>query len=440
MPSIRKLFSVLRQRKSKDIAINTAGNYLNIVFIALLQPILFRILTPEEYAVFGVLTTVSYLLINIMDFGTPAAIYSYLPPLLIPSMRAQMYTFLKSTLFFLTIFTTMVVVVLFTIFDLLDTHFLKTEAGTLEFFLASAMILFFVWQNFLMNIFFAAKQFVKANVALNLSNLLRTLSIGILILTNTVSVASLIFLIGIVGPCLFYVLLLWRQKPHLKPVLSAPIRKSEFRFKYTLTYFAGTQFLNVGLRADLFLLSYFRDIITKSEVGYYAAAQKVVLTLLTSIISITQVLSPGFSQVKTKADARRELKHGFLYMLIPVGIFTGVFLTPDFIYAIFFGQDFFASAAIAKLLALPFTIYALASVPMLFLLYSARRSVVILWAYILFFLVMAIGCYSLIPIYGLVAPPFVLATAFTLAGIVLSWFAYVEYHRLPVKTPKGSEA
>ncbi|MFW5703873.1 MAG: lipopolysaccharide biosynthesis protein [Patescibacteria group bacterium] len=426
-----RIVSVLKNPKSKDIAVNSFGNYLNIFFVALLQPILFRILTPEEYAVFGVLTTIAYLLTNIMDFGTPAAIYSYLPPLLVPKMRRQMFTFIKTTFYFLTLFASIVVVLLFVTFDFFDTIFFKTDASWIAFLFASLMVLFLVWQNFLINTFFAAKQFFKANVALNLSNAIRTLGILILIVTDMVSVTSLIIMLGVVGPFSFYAILLRGKHDQVRRALKAPVNRSEFRFRYTLTYFMSTQFLNVGLRADLFLLSFFRDVITKTELGYYAAAQKIVLTLLTAIISITQVLSPGFSQVKTQADARKEMKHGFLYMLFPVALFLGVFITPDVVYRLFFGADFFESTKIAKMIALPFTIYAMASVPMLFLLYSAKKSPIILVAYVVFFLVMSVGCYLLIPVYGILAPPIMLATGFGIAGIILSYFAYGEYRKLP---------
>ena len=39
--------------------------------------------------------------------------------------------------------------------------------------------------------------------------------------------------------------------------MKAKIAKEEFRFNYTFTYFIASQFYNLGMRMDLFLLSYF---------------------------------------------------------------------------------------------------------------------------------------------------------------------------------------
>lgn len=427
----KKLLDLLKNPKSKDIAINTFGNYLNIFFIAILQPILFRILSPEEYAVFGVLTTISYLLTNILDFGTPAVIYSYLPPLLVPDMRKQLYTFIKSTLSYLTLFAGVIVCILFVGFDFLDSIFFKTDATTIEFFFTAVSIIALVWQNFLINIFFASKQFLKANIALNLSNFIRTLGILALIGMNMVSISSLLFMIGVIGPLFFYLILLRDKRIHIRELLKAPVDRNEVRFKYTITYFVGTQFLNVGMRMDLFLLSFFRDIITKSEVGYFAAAQKVPLTVLTAVVSVTQVLSPLFSQIKTQRDARKEFKHALVYMLIPAGLFGGIFLTPNILFELFFGADFIPSIQIARYLSLPFMLYALGSIPMLFLLYTVKKSPVIMISYFLFFVAMTTGCYLLIPVYGLTAPPFVLGASFFLTTTLLSYFTFVEYQKLP---------
>jgi O-antigen/teichoic acid export membrane protein len=428
---MRKLAELIKSQKSKNIAINAAGNYLNILFIALLQPILFRILTPEEYAIFGILTTIAYLLTNILDMGTPATIYSYLPPLLEGKQRREVFQFIKSTFYFQTIFVSIVVIGLLLTFDLLDTYFFKTDASFIDFMLVSIMIIALVWQNFLSNIFFAAKKYLEANLALNISNLIRTIAIGILILTGGVSVTSMIFMIGIFGPLVFYLCLLYDKSVHIHEVLAAPVERSAFRFRYTLTYFVATQFLNVGLRADLFLLSFFRDLITKTEVGYYAAAQKIVLTLTTTIVSITQVLSPAFSQIKTQRDALREIKHAFLYLLIPCGLFAGLLITPDFVYAWFLGTKFLSSIPIVKAISLPFIICTLSSVPMLFLLYTIKRSQIILVAYFTFFIIMSIGCFLMIPVAGLFAPPIILAAGFSAVGIILSLCAYNDFKKLP---------
>ena len=48
------------------------------------------------------------------------------------------------------------------------------------------------------------------------------------------------------------------EKKELVYILAkSNVSREEFRFEYTITYFVASQFFNLGLRMDLFLLSYF---------------------------------------------------------------------------------------------------------------------------------------------------------------------------------------
>lgn len=428
---MQRIQELLKKPTSVHIIINTVGNYINVFFTAVFTLVLVRILSPTEYGTFGVLTSISYVMANILDFGTTATIYSYLPPLIEDKSRS-MYRFVKSTFFYQTIFSSVVVSILLLMFPLIDSVFFKTDAPYIDLALSALSIMFFIWQNFLLNIYFAAKKFLKANSYLNISNIIKGVMVFLAYLTGTVSITSMQIIFGIVGPLVFYLLVLRDRKDDIHHMLKSDVNREDFRFKYTLTYFIASQFLNIGLRMDLFLMSYYRAIITRPEVGFYSLAQKIILTILTTIVSITQVLSPSFSKIATQTDARRELKHGLVYMLLPSALFVGVALTPNFIYELFFTPEFVQSAIIAKLLSLPYILYAMGSVPMLFMLYTVKKPKVILYAYTIFFLIISVGCYVLIPVYKLYAPPLIFLVGFLVSSGIIGWSCYQEYKKLPV--------
>ncbi|MEK7522027.1 MAG: hypothetical protein AAB569_00450, partial [Patescibacteria group bacterium] len=96
---IQRLFNFIKKPTSKDIIINTVGNYLNVVFIAFFAFLLVRILAPSQYGVLSVLLGIAYVLANILDFGTTASIYSYLP-VMIEKKQKNIYIFLKTILFY----------------------------------------------------------------------------------------------------------------------------------------------------------------------------------------------------------------------------------------------------------------------------------------------------------------------------------------------------
>ncbi|MBI3366863.1 oligosaccharide flippase family protein [Candidatus Roizmanbacteria bacterium] len=426
---LEKLLLFLKKPTSRDVLINTFGNYLNVFFTALFALILVRILTPPQYGVLSVLLGIAYVLSNVLDFGTTATIYSYLPPMM-EKKTANLYRFIKSMFFYQSLFSLLIIAALFITFPYLDRVFFKTRAPIWELYLTSFSVLFLIWQNFVNNILFAAKKFFKANLYNNLANVLKTLIILFMVFTKTVGVGSIIFVFGIIGPIIFFFLLFLEKKDLIFILLKSEVRRDEFRFGYTLTYFIASQFFNLGLRMDLFLLSYY---LSKAEVGYYGLAQKIILTVSTTIISITQVLSPRFSQIKYKHEVSRLLKIALGYMLFPTGIFVILYFVPTHVFDLFFTVKFVRTAAITRALSLPFIFYALGSVPMLFLLYTIKKPLYILISNIIFFVVLTFGSYLLIPTKGVFGPPVAIFAALFLATSFQVFAVIKECRKLPIK-------
>ncbi|MBI3619753.1 oligosaccharide flippase family protein [Candidatus Roizmanbacteria bacterium] len=422
-----RLYSFIKKPTSQDVIINTLGNYLNVFFTALFALILVRILSPSQYGVLSVLLGIAYVLANLLDFGTTATIYSYLP-VLYESRSHRLYPFIKSTFFYQSLFSFIIIALLFISFPYLDRIFFRTHAPVWELYLTAFSVLFLIWQNFVQNILFAAKKFIRTNIYLNLANVLKTLAVLFLMVTKTITIGSVIFVFGILGPVLFFLLLFLEKRELFFVLAAAKVRRDEFRFGYTLTYFIASQFFNLGLRMDLFLLSYFRS---KAEVGYYGLSQKIILTIITTVVSITQVLSPAFSKIKNKKDARHQLKHGFLYLLLPSALFLLLYIIPKDVYELFFTSKFARTVSITKDLSLPFIVYALGSLPTLFLLYTAKKPIFILISNVIFFILITAVCYELIPRLGVRGPPYAIFIAISVATFIQIIASIREYERLP---------
>lgn len=423
---VNRLFAFLSRPTSRDVIINTVGNYLNIVFTAFFALILVRILTPAQYGVLSVLLGIAYVLANVLDFGTTATIYSYLPPL-IDQKTTRIYRFIKSMFFYQSLFSAVIIGALLLTFPLLDKFFFKTGAPIWELYLTAISVLFFIWQNFVTNCLFAAKRFLKANIYNNIANLVKTLVLFFLAASHMVTVGSVIFTFGILGQIVFFMLLFFEKKDLIFVLVKSEVRREEFRFGYTLTYFIGSQFFNLGLRMDLFLLSFYQ---LRADVGYYGLAQKIILSIITTIISITQVLSPAFSKIKTRSDLHHQIKTGFFYLLLPSGLFVVLFLMPDAVYRVFFTEKFVATAPITKSLALPFIIYTLANIPILFILYTVRKPIYFLISNIVFFIIFTLGCIWLIPQKGVYGPPIAIFVALSVTTLIQIVGSLMEYKKI----------
>ena len=178
---------------------------------------------------------------------------------------------------------------------------------------------------------------------------------------------------------------------------------------------------------DLFLLSFF----SSRDLGNYSLAQKIILTIITTTVSITQVISPTFAKIRSKKDVFRNSKSAFLYMLIPTGIFLALFLTPDFVFELFFTNTFYHTAAISRQLAIVYLPYSFINIFQLFLLYSVKKPAQILISNIAIFLTITIGCYLYIPHFGINAVIWSLGGAFTITSAILIFFSYRAYLQMP---------
>lgn len=420
---IAKLFRFIKQPTSTQIIINTFGNYLNVAFTAFFAFLLVRIMNPSQYGVLSVLLGIAYVLANILDFGVSATIYSYVPTLL-QNNQKKLFHFLKTTFFFQTTFSLIIIFLLLIFFPSLDRVFFKTQAPWWEFYLTIFSVVFLIWQNYAINSLLAAKKVFQANFFLNLSNIAKTLVIFVLIYLKLINIASVIFVFGILGPIIFFIFLFFDKKHVFYQIFKAEIKKDEFKFSYTFTYFLASQFFALGTRMDLFLLSFYFP--KTPEVGFYGLSTKIILTLFASISSITQILSPDFAKLKSKEEIKPLLKKSFIYILIPTGLFLLLFLTPNQIFYLAFTQKFAQTALITKSLALAYILYPLANIPLLFLLYSVKKPIHILINNLLFFLIITAGCYLLIPVKGVFGPPIAIFLAISLSIVYLGLTMFLE--------------
>ncbi len=131
---------LLHDPTRRNIAINTVGNYLNVFFTALFALILVRIMSPSQYGVLSVLLGITYVLANILDFGTTATIYSYVPNLY-ASQDKRIFQFIKSTFFFQSLFSLIVITVLLIFFPFLDKVFFKTGEPNWVMYLTTISVL-----------------------------------------------------------------------------------------------------------------------------------------------------------------------------------------------------------------------------------------------------------------------------------------------------------
>ena len=420
-----KLFGFLKSDTSKDVIVNTIGNYLNIFFTAFFAILLVRLFSPEEYGVLSVLLAISYVMANLLDFGATATIYANLPGLVEKNTDSK-YSFLKSIFIFQTVLSSLTIIAVWLYFPQIDKLFFKTDASTLALNLTALSVLFFIWQNFITNSLFATKKFLIANVYTNISNVLKLFFILGVYFFGKISIEIILLSFGIVGPLTVFFLFLKDRFNVLKKILTSNFDKESIKFRYTITYFLASQFYNLALRMDLFLLSFFG---LKPEVGYYGLAQKIILTISASAVSISQVLSPQFAQIKSRNEFYKIIKTGFIYMSLPCILFAILFFVPKEIFALVFTNSFEESGKITNFLAIPFLLSTLGIIPHLLLLYTFKTPKYTFLSNLGMLIVVSACAYYLIPLHGMYALPWALSIGFLVAMAIQTFGILIEYYK-----------
>ena len=423
-----KILYFIKKPTSKNIIINTLGQYLNVFFTAFFAFLLVRIMTPVEYGTLSVIFGIIYVLANILDFGTTASIYSYLPTIF-EKKSSHIFSYLKTIFFFQSVFVIFIMIVFLLSFPYLDKVFFKTNISLIELYITFFSIIFFIWQNFIFNVYNATKNFLKSNLYLNFANVIKTIFIVLLIFLGKVNIGLIIFSLGILGPLIVFLLVILEKKSKIIQILKSPVKKEEFRIKYTLTFFIASQFFNLGQRVDLFLLSYF---LPKSpELGYYGLAQKIILTIIAAIVAVTQVLSPSYSKINNKKEVKKMVKQSLIYLSLPTILFLILSILPGWVFNLFFTEKYSSTTIITHLIALSYLIYPYSHIPLLFLLYTFKKPNKILIVNIIYFFIMTIGCYLTIPILKINGVIITIFISFLVIFVLGFFLALEEYQKLP---------
>ena len=424
---MEKIHHFIKTPTTKHIAINTLGNYLNVFFTIVYTLALVRSFDREQYGVFSVLVALGAVLANILDFGVTASIFSELPA--IREKHEKTLVFLKTNILFQSVLAFLTLALAFFFTPVIDKSILKLSVSTTTYGLTFLSVPLLIWQNTALNTLYATNNFLKANIYINAANIIKTGSLFLFIFQGDINVNTAILALFIIGPAIFILFVIIGNKAVFSQLFQARLDRRGVKLSYSLTYFVATQLFNLASRVDLFSLAFF---LPKSQVGLYAPAQKIVLTILTAVNSITQVLSPQFAAIKTKKETLSLLKKGFAYMSVPVMLYFGVVITPFFAFELFFTKTFAETADIARALSGGYILFSLSAVPLLFFLYTIKKPVHLLLVNLLFLIGIVTGCFLFIPKFALFGPPIafgltsVLIVIYIATAFIYQWNKMVE--------------
>lgn len=410
--SMQRLITLAKTKTSLNILINTVGTYFGVLTTIIYFLALARYFSKPEMAVYSVLFAIANVLANFFDLGVNASIYANVPHFV--HNRIQTMEFVKSNLIFQTVIAFAALSLLWLFIPIINTNLLNLNTTYDNYFWTFVSVFFFMWQNTVLNTLFAREQFLYANIAQTIANVSKIALVLLLMYLNKLTVTNTIIVLGVFGQVLFIICILIKQRSLVTDFIRAPINRADIKLRYMGTYFIATQAFTLASRLDLFMIAHYLPL---ERVGEYSIAQKIILNIITTVNSITQVVSPQFAKVKSRHEITQLLKHSLTYILLPAGVFAAAVITPDFIYTLVLSEKWTHAIGITRALSGIYIFYTILNIPLLFFLYTIKKPIYILAINLIFLSIMAVGNYLLIPTFGVYGPAIAMALAMGIVGV-----------------------
>lgn len=105
-------------------------------------------------------------------------------------------------------------------------------------------------------------------------------------------------------------------------------------------------------------------------------------------------------------------------------------VTPQFVFDIYLSK-FAQAAPVARALALPYIIFTLGNTALIFMLYTAKKPMIVLWSNVVYLIAMVVGSYVVLSVGTFMLLPLAVGVALTGAVLVLTVASVRSYRELP---------
>lgn len=381
------LKDILLTETGKDASVVFVGTLINVVIGGLFFILAPRILGPEDYGLFSVVTATGLMAVNFANFGIDTGILRFVNDQDKDRRDKILKLALKAYLF---------IGFLVFLIGLLLSPILSNALGVPQITnllrIAFAGVIFILLTNFFVAALQAKKQFLRASLVNISSNAVRLIVLALAAYFFTVDLHFLTALFFFVTIVSVIVGKLFVQLDFLKA------KEENVHFKNFFGYnsWVAASLAISAIPFDNYLLV---KIAGPVATGLYAAPMKVLTTTYQFAGGFSRVLASRFSSFDTdKKTWDFAIKASPLVILIFIGLILSGFLAPLFVAL--FGSQFEQSIPIFRILTVGMAFFFADTIPMAIILYYFGKSkvafFVTVWHYLVYttLLIILISRYS----------------------------------------------
>ena len=421
---ISYFYDLAVSQTARSTYITTFGAGLNAFFGFLFNIIVARSVSPADFGIFAVVMNLVTIFFVVCDIGLSSSVLRYLPQVIRDKKVEEKQKIIKFSFLVALAISGLITAFLIIFSTPMASYILTKKEISLPLVAASFSLIGLTLSVLFVSILQAEQRFVFGVIAdssiIFVKCLLTVilLIVGRLNLINVFIVFSLTSFTGFLLGLFFVSPKFWASKTDLK------LAKTLLGFGVwiVLARIASA----ISSRIDTIMLIRY---VHESQVGFYAAAQRMTFLFPVLVNGLTVVITPKFSSLKTKTEALKFMKKSSLLLstlLVPLVI---LFIFSPWITVKIFGDVYLPSSAIFRWLILSSFIFIVSAVPVTTIIYFLGESRFFAFNSFLQLFLIFVGNLILIPVLGVIAPAISLAIAYTVSLLASLLVIYIRFKK-----------
>ncbi len=345
---------------ARQTYITTFGAGLNAFLGFIFTIIIARALSPQDFGVFAVITSLIIIFVGFTDLGTISGAFRFLPGAPIENKPK-----IKKIIFLIVLTTgSLLTFLLFLMSDFTSQIIFKSNNFSLLFKMAAPAVLGLSLWAAGYNILYAEKNFIRGIVVDTSSVIFKLVCVFLLLITFRLNLPSTTLAFSLTPFLSILLFFLFVSPDFILDSVSKTLVKQIFAFSSWI--FLSKIAITILGQIDTIMLARFADSLAA---GIYAAANRITFVFPVLANGLSVVITPHFAGLSKTEEAKIYLKKVMAVMglfLVPVVV---LYFLSDLLVVWLYGPAYSSASFVFRLLLLRTAFYLIATGPLTTLVY-----------------------------------------------------------------------
>jgi len=415
-------FSLALSSTAKNTYLTTFGAGLNALLGFIFWIIIARSLSPSDFGLFSVVFNLISILYVICDVGISSSVLRFLPQAIRDAKKEEEKQIIKLS-FLIILVTSGILALALVLFSSPVANFIFAKKElTLPLVITSFSLIGLSLSYLFVAVLQGKQRFLFGVITESSIILLKVMATIILLLLGRLNFISVLIIFSLTSFTGLLIGLFFISLDFFSVRANFELLKTIFGFGI---WVALARIANAASsRIDTLMLVRF---VESSQVGFYAAAQRMTFIFPVLVTGATVVLSPKFAALKTAAEAKSFMKKSSLLigsLFLPVVL---LFFLAPWVTTRIYGQVYQPSIYIFRWLLFSSFFFIASTIPVTAIIYYLGKSRFFAILSVIQLVVIFLANLILIPKFGVIGPAISLAIAYGMVFLISLFFVFRKF-------------